>query len=344
MRGNPLRGLCRKPLGNFAENKVMKINYRSVALRVEKSIIIATMVLCFIITSCNNSYNRPNLSVLPLQETYQQAENIAQNWHSDAQLQSVEFNVEFSASPERIDCSYMFLSSTSRKFLLVFVKADESGYHLETAEDTWPADRPIGEPISIEEINLESKEALQIILDNGGNTFFERYHIQNKGGLPDLFNLRLERLDEYKGEGQVIWTSGFSIDSPHAQLYMSIEDTTGELLKVKAYGEQEQEYWFREITVVDKILIGKSKNFFDFLDVQLDKITEENSRKYADFTIISPKTTWLINGKISHTHIKPNSLLPFGDYEITVTKIDKEWIEVQVMPIVRWYKSKPEGY
>lgn len=322
----------------------MRINYQSVAQKVQKVIIVATMVLCFSTTSCNNSYNRPNLSVLPLQETYHQAESIAKDWQADAQLQSVEFDIEFSASPERIDCSYAFLSATSHKFLLVFVKADETGYHLETVEDAWLADGPIGEPIVVEEINLESKEALQVILDNGGNTFFERYHIQNKGGLLDLFNLKLERLDEYNGEGQIIWTSGFSIDSPHAQLYMSIEDATGDLLKVKAYGEQEQEYWLREITVTDKISIGTSKSFFDSLDVQLDKITEETNRKYADFTIISPKTTWSIYGKTTHTHIKPNSVFPFGDYEITVTKIDKDWFEIQVMPIVRWYKPKPEGY
>lgn len=301
------------------------------------------MGLCFSITSCSQSYNRPNLSVLPLQETYQKAESIALNWQSDAQLNSARFDIEFSASPERINCSYTFLSATSHRFLLVFVKADESGYHLETAEDAWAADRPIGKPIVVEEINLESKEALQQILENGGSTFFERYQIRNKGGLLDLFSLNLERLDEYNGEGQIIWTGGFSIDSPHAQLYMSIEDTTGDLLKVKAYGEQEQEYWLREITVTDKISIGKSKNFFDFLDVQLDKITEENNRRYADFTIISPKTTWLIYGQVTHSHIKPNSIFHFGEYDITVTKIDEDWIEVQVMPIVRWYKSKPEG-
>jgi hypothetical protein len=316
------------------------------AMSIQKAVIIALILgLCLGVISCNQSYNRPNLSVLPLQETYQQAKNVALKWRSDAQLQSADFDIEFSASPESINCNYTFLSATSHRFLLVFVKADGSGYHLETAGDAWPADRPIGKPIVIEEINLESKEALQQILEKGGDTFFERYQIRNKGGglLPELFRLQLNRLDEYKGEGELIWTSGFSIDSPHAQLYMGIEDDTGDLLKVKAYGEQEQEFWLREITVTDKISIGKSKNFFDIFDIQLDKITEENSRKYADFTIISPKTTWLIYGQVAHSHVKTGAIFHFGEYDITVTKVDKDWFEVQIMPIVRWYKSNPEG-
>lgn len=328
------------------ECKVMKTSIHS-ATSIQKAFIIALVIgVCLSVISCNQSYNRPNLSVLPLQETYLQAESVALNWQSDAQLHSAVFDIEFSASPERINCHYTFLSSTSHKFLLVFVKADESGYHLKTVEDAWPVDRPIGKPIVIEEINHESKEALQTILENGGNAFFERYKIRSKGGglLPDLFSLQLRKLDEYNGNGEIIWAGRFSLYSPQAQLSISIEDATGDLLKVAASGEQEQEYWFREITVTEKISIDESKNFFNFLDVQLDNITEENGRRYADFTIISPKTTWLIYGKVTHTNIKPNSLFYFGDYEITVTRIDKEWIEVQVMPIVRWYKPSSEGY
>jgi hypothetical protein len=314
------------------------------SLRIQNIITVCTVMFIFFgAVSCQHSYNLPDLNVLPLEETYNQAENIAIDWQPDAQLNSASFDIELSSFPESMNCNYVFLSPTSRNYLIIFMKADKSGYHIRSTEDAWPEDRPIGQPINFEEINLESNEALQAIIGNGGSTFFERYQIREKRGALDLYSLNLERLDEYKGEGAIIWTGGFDIDSPHAQLYMSIEDTTGDLLKVTAYGEQEQEYWLQEIIVRDKISIGDSKNFFDNFDVQLDKITEENTRRYADFTIISPKTPWLIFGKLTHKQIKPNSIFPFGDYEIKVVKIGQDWMEIEVMPIVRWYKPTPEN-
>lgn len=299
------------------------------------------MGLCFSIISCNQSYNRPNLSVLSLQETYQQAENVALNWQSDAQLLSANFDIEFSASPEKISCSYTFLSATSHRYLLVFVKADEFGYHLETVEDGWPADRPVGRPIVVEELNLESKEALQQILENGGNTFFERYQLRNKDGFLDLFSLNLERLNKYNGEGLVIWTASFSIESPNATIHISIEDSTAELLKVIAFGEQEQEYWLKEVTVTRKLGIGQSENFFDIFDVQLDRIFEENNKRYTDFTITSSKIPWLSKGEETFGHVAENSEISFGDYMIRLIKIDNAWIELEIMPFERWYKPRP---
>lgn len=225
---------------------------------------------------------------------------------------------------------------------MVFVRITESGYELETTEDFWPADRPIGTAISLEDVQLESQEALNLIMENGGNSFFERYHIR-ENSFPNVFFLKLERLDEYNGDGPVLWTSGFGIDNPHAQLYISLEDATGDLLKVKAFGEQEEEYWLHDLIVTEQIPIKGSKNFFEMFDLRLDNITEENGRRYADLTIISAKTPWLIRGELTHTHIKQDSVLPFGEHEITLVRIDREWIELEVMPSVRWYKPKPEG-
>ncbi|MFZ5911004.1 MAG: hypothetical protein ACOYYU_13405 [Chloroflexota bacterium] len=228
---------------------------------IDKTIVLAiALIFCFSTVACHQSYTLPNLTVLPLQETYTQAESIAKDWQLDAQLNSVAFEIEFSSSPGYIFCDYTFLSEKRREFLLVSVIADQSGYHLRTVEDAWPVDRSLGMPIIFEEINLESKDALQAILENGGRTFFERYQIRQKRFL-DYFMLSLERLDEYKGEGELIWTGGFAVNSPHAALYMSVEDATGDLLKIKAYGEQEQDYWLREVSVTERILTGESKNF-----------------------------------------------------------------------------------
>lgn len=296
-------------------------------------------LLCFGIVACNeaSTFTPPTLAVLSIRETYGQAESIAKAWQADAQLHSVNFDIIINSSSDDFKGSYEFVSASSPKFLIVDITKSE----YETIEFTWPAAKPIGTAISFEEIHLESQKALSLIIENGGNSFFERNRVCENRCPPDVFFLKLERLDEYNGEGPLIWTTGFAIDNPQAQLYISLEDATGDLLKVKAYGEEEQEYWFRDITVMERIPLGGSKNFFELLDLRLDNITEENGRRYADFTIISPKTSWLIRGETTHTHIEQDTLFPFGDYEITLIRIDREWIEVQVMPIVRWYKSRP---
>lgn len=304
---------------------------------------LCVFLLCGGVIACNGAPTStpPTLAVLPIQETYSQAESLAKAWQSDAQLHSANFDIIINSSSDNFWCSYVFLSTNSPKFLMVFVKITESGYDLETTEDFWPADRPIGTEISLEDVQLESQEALNLIMENGGYSFFERYHIR-ENRFPNVFFLKLERLDEYNGDGPVLWTSGFGIDNPHAQLYISLEDATGDLLKVKAFGEQEEEYWLHDLIVTEQIPIKGSKNFFEMFDLRLDNITEENGRRYADLTIISAKTPGLIRGELTHTHIKQDSVLPFGEYEITLVRIDREWIELEVMPSVRWYKPKPE--
>jgi len=309
------------------------------------------LVLFIVITINSQFYTPPPLIVLPLEETYIEAESIALSWQSDAQLNSADFNVELDDFPSQMNCNYTFLSPARYQYLLIFVKtyelggyrANRNGYYLHWTEGDWPSDRPIGKAIIFDEIHLESNQALKKILEHGGNTFFERYHIRQEQPLLDSFNLDLERLDFYNGEGPLIWSSGFSVNRPHAQLYMGIEDLTGDLLYVKAYGEQEEEYWLRDSIIVGRIPTGQSKNYFDHFDLQVDKIFEENGRSYANFTIIFPKTPWLIYGEKSHTQVEPGSKFSFGDYDITVSKVDKEWVEFEVMPIIKWYKPKPEN-
>jgi hypothetical protein len=309
--------------------------------RIRNAIVVCIgLILCISLPSCSLSYTRPSLSVLPLQETYPQAKSIALNWQPDAQLDAVSFDIEFGNSPDRMHCSYAFLSAASHNYLMVFVNLDQSGYHFSLDGGPWPENKPIGQPIIFEEINHESKDALQAIMENGGSSFFERYRIRRMDSLFNTFSLELERLDENSGEGPLIWTGGFTIDNPHAQLYISVEDTTGDLLKVKAHGEKEQEYWLRDITVTERISIHDSINFFDYFDLRLDNITEEKGRRYADFTILS-NSPGLILGEVTHTHVEPYSKFVFDWYEIQLVEIDREWIEVEIMPIVRWYKPTP---
>jgi len=319
------------------------MNYFSPSENFRKHVaIFVAFLLWYGIAACSETptFTPPTLAVLSIRETYSQAEGAAKAWQSDAQLNSASFDITINSSSDNFRCSYVFVSSSSHKFLMVFVRITDSGYDLETSEDFWPADRPLGTAISFEKIQLESQKALNLIMEKGGNSFFERYRVR-ENRFSDTFFLKLERLNGYKGEGPILWTSGFAIDTPHAQLYISLEDSTGDLLKVRAYGKEEKEYWLRDVTVTERISKGNSKNFFELFDLRLNNITEENGRRYADFTIISPKTPWLVRGQESYTHVKQDSIFAFGWYEITLVKIDQEEIEVQVMPIERWYKPRP---
>lgn len=74
--------------------------------------------------------------------------------------------------------------------------------------------------------------------------------------------MHLTRLDEYAGAGPIVWAAGFNNTDPHAQLYVTIDDLTGELVKIKAYGEQEQTIWLGELMEAHRLNIGESVDFF----------------------------------------------------------------------------------
>jgi hypothetical protein len=78
------------------------------------------------------TFTPPTLAVLSIQETYSQAESTAKAWRSDAQLNSANFDIIINSSSDNFRCSYVFLSPSSHKFLMVFVRITDSGYDLES--------------------------------------------------------------------------------------------------------------------------------------------------------------------------------------------------------------------
>ena len=309
------------------------------------NILLTISISLFLITTsaCSQTTIPPKINILSIAETYDQALSIAQEWQSDAQLHSAEFDFSVDGYPDRISCSYTFLSSNSDKFLMVFMEKTESGIKpVWIVDDPWPQDRPIGTPIYVQDLNLESQQALANILVYGGNSFFARNSVN--GGPLDMFWLKLERLDEYHGEGPIIWTGGFSTSLSGAQLYISIDDASIKLLRVKAYGEQEQEYWFRDITITKKMSVESSKRFFDYFDLRLNSVQYQNGKRSANLTIICPEVLGLLRGELTYEHISQNSPFNFGDYQINLLQIDPNWVEVEVMPTTRWYEPTPVGY
>jgi hypothetical protein len=94
---------------------------------------------------------------------------------------------------------------------------------------------------------------------------------------------------------------------------MSVEDNPRALPKVRTYGEREQEYWLRDITAMERFLIGDPKNVVDLVDLRLDDIT----------------------GEVTHTHVRQGFMFSFDNYEIIVVRIDRKGIEVEVISIDR---------
>lgn len=296
-------------------------------------------ILFISVSSCSQSFTPPELDILSIQATYNKALLFAKRWQPDAQLHSADFYISVNGYPEQISCVYNFQSSNSKFVLMVFVDRRESRIDV-----TYYVESPLnlienmGEPISMQDLKLESHQALNIIMDKGGDLFFSRHPYISPSPL-NFFRLSLNRLDDVNNEGPIIWTGHFGMTN--ATLFMSIGDASGELIKVKAYGEDEQEYWFRDLTVKKRIPADVPENFYDEFDLHIDNIQKENGEYVGDLTIIAPKATGLLTGELTHDHVKQNFTYEFEDYEITITRIGRDCVDVEVMPIVRWYIPTP---
>lgn len=108
----------------------------------------------------------PEIKVLSIGETYNQAPSIAQKWRSDAQLIFAEFDFSVNGYPDCIMGFYEFLSLSSNKLLSIAI--DKTGAPQIQFEDDWPQDSPTVAPIFIQDLHLETQQALAIIMENGG--------------------------------------------------------------------------------------------------------------------------------------------------------------------------------
>jgi hypothetical protein len=271
-------------------------------------------ILLVVISSCGQPFTSPELDILSIQETYNQALHVAQRWQPDAQLHSADFYFSVDGNPEQIYCDYVFQSSQDNFILMVFMDRKESGIDVTCMESPLDTIESKGEPIPVQDLNLESLQALNIIMEQGGDLFFSRYPYISASSL-NFFRLSLSRLDDVNNKGPIIWTGHFGVTK--ATLFMSIDDATGKLIRVKAYGEEEQEYWFHDLTVKKRIMVDVPENFFNEFDLRMDKIQKEYGEYVGDLTVIAPKATYLLKGELSFNHVEQNFSYEFDDYKIT---------------------------
>lgn len=271
------------------------------------------------------------LTALPIRRSYPEASAAALSWQPDADFMGAEWTLA-GGEPSVRRIAYEFRSPSANAFFLAIVTTQG----LRTIQGVWPAGRPFGEPISLDALNLQSQEALDIVIEQGGAGFAER-----NGTYGDYVFLRLTRLDEYASSGPIVWVGGFTNTAPQAQLYVTIDDQTARLVNIKAYGKKEQTHWLRELAQQERLNVGDSAGFFDYFTLTLDGINYDLGRRSAHITIVSPEASFLIRGIISYPDVKEDSPFYFGDYVVQLNEIGEDWTIVEVMPLTRWFVSPP---
>ena len=307
-----------------------------------KKTLIKIVIPILFLVACKSNYIQPEPKVFPISLYYDQAEEIAIEWKPDAKLYSIHLGISLDYEPYQQRITYMFRSENDREFLNVYIYDNEFEFSIDSDFGDWPNDRPIGLPIEISQVELESKEAMQLIMDYGGSEYFQRYEIREVDRL-DYFELEIRRLDLNRSEGPTVWIAGFGLGNPgdpHAQLYIFIEDSTGDLLKVRAYGEEEQEVWFREITETKELRVSETININNDVILKLESIRNDSGIFKADFSVAiyydgSPSKP------LSRNNHKINSKFSAGGYEFTIMKVSKDRVLIDIMPIERWYKKDP---
>jgi len=205
-----------------------------------------------------------------------------------------------------------------------------------TAEGSWPHDRPLPEALPVADLALDSQQALDVLVEQVGAGFFDR-----NGTYGDFVFLRLARLDEYAGSGPIVWLACFSNTQPHAQLYATIDDETGTLLSVKAYGEGEQEYWLRPLAQTHRLSFGEPVEFYGYFTLTLNAIDNAAVPQMAVLTLTSSEDPSLTRGFVTYPPMEEGSQFYFGGYVVHIIEIVDASIAVEVMPLTRWFVDDP---
>lgn len=169
------------------------------------------------------------LKVFSLDEVFPEALAMASEWRSDAQL--VDATLTFRpASDSRGRWAGLGFRSPSSPlaWLNIIVSENSEGLVYKLSPGTFESDRPLGAPITPDQLLVKPQEALEIGSSNGGSDF-----IRERG--ESMFwpqDLYLHYLDHVNKTGPVIWRAIYSYPigiGPSLSILINAE--TGELLE-----------------------------------------------------------------------------------------------------------------
>lgn len=187
-------------------------------------------VLASLVLSQDSTVGSPQFDVLTLREIYPEALAQARGWRADAYLEQASFSVrlpgEFAGPSARLD----FRSATApAAWLVITINETDDGYALSVnSGNVRNRDRPLGEPIVPGRLALNTAEAVEISLANGGAE-----SIASDGHSTTWrMELRLQNEDETNVAGPLVWRAEYYGPVEGQGLTVVINAETGEVLDV----------------------------------------------------------------------------------------------------------------
>lgn len=172
--------------------------------------------------------NQPQLEVASAQSLYAHAEEKAGNWQEDPRLQQVSMSVYHVEDNKPLRAWFTYRSeSVPDNYLLLTITIHQSYIETESNHGEYTFPRPLGEPIELDGIEIDSMAALEIALQKGGVNFLNR----NPSGRWSM-SLDLMYTDLYASTGPLVWRALFSSD-PVGTRYIRVDPETGEVISTK---------------------------------------------------------------------------------------------------------------
>jgi hypothetical protein len=164
----------------------------------------------------------PHLNALSIREHWPQAQELAQMWHTDAYLHYISVDVELpQVASSKNESSFAFQSPSNEKMGLV-VYCSKSCY---SHEVTSTISLPQCPPLEINDSLLESEEALNLGLTNGGIDY-----VNNKNA---SVTLKLERNYPRCDGSTVTWMVTFGNIVTFERVRFIFDAVSGELLETR---------------------------------------------------------------------------------------------------------------
>ncbi len=170
------------------------------------------------------------LKVFSLEEVFAGALAKAIEWKSDAYLTDASFAFRPASNPKGRWGSLGFRSPSSRRdWLNLFVTEGPEGLEYELRSGEFNRDdKPLGDPVTPDQLAIDTAEALQISQWNGGSDF-----VRERGD--SMFwpqDLYLHYLDHINETGPLVWRAVYSYPiGIGPSLSVQINAETGELLE-----------------------------------------------------------------------------------------------------------------
>lgn len=176
-----------------------------------------------------NPLQHPELEVASARYVLPLTNQKAAEWQEDARPQNIIMSLRTVQENKPLRASLIYRSeSQPDSYLIVTVVTRQNHIEIESKKGEYTFPRPIGEPIELDDIEIDSVEALNIAVENGGSEFLSR----NPGGSWSQLSLNLMYEELYASSGPLVWRAIFASESVGTR-YIRIDPESGQVLSVE---------------------------------------------------------------------------------------------------------------